>query len=896
VKAEGIVMLKLILKKALLLSSATVLTGCAGSAPINTPESQITGEATVHCLLPARVQQLGSMTYASRRALVYETASRCTVRGGEYTVYDRSTPENSAAFYQAPAEAGDSDAQYSLGLVYESLYNPPRYEDAAEWYSKAAEQSHPDAMKNLAYLYEQGLGVTQDRLIAVNLLREAGGITDDLVLRSELDAATSAAEATVRRLTAALNEQNSETAQLRTSLLDVNEQLERQQEELLVSQQRVGALTTELEDIESTSGVSPSQVDALRAQLVDSERSLSAKTLSIATLEADLVSFRAQLQASERKAQLQEQELLSQLSESEQKTQSAQAEVARIQQEKDAEIAQLSGQLTELVTSLEWERTSKDTLLSQIESDRGQLAANDLAAAEIDRLLGELAEREVTISGQMSQISTLKQAASGAEQGVEAQTATVIALNEQVTALGGELQAQKAAYDRLRTELAQSQSQLSATQASGENRTEELIAEIDRRGQVIGEQSDKITALESQMASASATLATLREETAQGISERDYLQAQLAAAEAELVRNQAALSELETSLSAETLSRNTLDAEVQRLQSELKSEGSSEEEIVQLTALLAQRNNDLNRKDGVIQRLNQEIATREAELADVKLQREQQLIAMRTRSLPRPVYPKAPGFKLPEGRRLALIIGNDDYESLRNLSTAVNGARAMDELLRERYGFETQLLINARGQEIKDALHRLRNQLEPDSSVLIYYAGHGDRDRRDEEISYWLGVDARSDELALSTDGVSSMEISFSVKTMPAKHVMIIADSCYAGAMVRPPRVSKPRAEMNLKQLDFFVQKRSRTVLTSGGNSPVLDESVDGEHSVFTKALVEVLENTPDIMYGEALHAALVNLVEYDAEQLDFTQKPQFSEIADADHRNGQFVLQADRT
>ena len=892
-------MLKSILtkaKKASLLASAVAMTGCAGSAPVNTPESQITGEATVHCLLPSRVQQLGSMTYASRRTLVYETASRCTLRGGEYTVYDRSTPENSAAFYRGPAEAGDPDAQYSLGLVYESLYNPPRYEDAAEWYSKAAEQNQPDAMKNLAYLYEQGLGVKQDRLMAVNLLREAGGITDDLVLRSELDAATSAAEADVRRLTAALNEQNSETAQLRANLLDVNEQLESQQDELLLSQQQVAALAAELKDVESTSGVSPAEVNALRTQLADSERSLSAKTLSIATLEADLVSFRAQLKASERKAQLQEQELLSQLAESEQATQSAQAEVARIQQEKDAEIAQLNGQLTELVASLEGERASKDTLLARIESDRGQLAANDLAAAEIDRLLGELAERETTIAGQMSRISALEQAASGAEQGVEAQTARVVALNEQVTALGGELQAQKAAYDRLREELAQSQTQLSATQASGETRVEELIAEIDRRGQVIGEQSDRITALESQMASTSATLATLQQETAQRISERDYLQAQLTAAEAELVRTQAALGELQTSLSAETLSRNSLEAEVQRLQAELDADDSSEAEVVQLTAMLAQRNSDLIRKDETIQRLNQEIAAREAELADVKLQREQQLVAMRTRSLPRPVYPKAPGFQLPEGRRLALIIGNDDYESLRDLSTAVNGAQAVDRILRERFGFETQLLINARGQEIKDALHRLRNQLEPDASVLIYYAGHGDRDRRDEEISYWLGVDARSDELALSTDGVSSMEISFSVKTMPAKHVMIIADSCYAGAMVRPPRVSKPRAEMNLKQLDFFVQKRSRTVLTSGGNSPVLDESVDGEHSVFTRALVEVLENTPDIMYGEALHAALVNLVEYDAEQLDFTQKPQFSEIADADHRNGQFVLKANRT
>jgi hypothetical protein len=93
----------------------------------------------------------------------------------------------------------------------------------------------------------------------------------------------------------------------------------------------------------------------------------------------------------------------------------------------------------------------------------------------------------------------------------------------------------------------------------------------------------------------------------------------------------------------------------------------------------------------------------------------------------------------------------------------------------------------------------------------------------------------------------------------------------------------------------YFVEKRSRTVLTSGGNRPVLDASIEGQHSVFTKALIEVLQENPRIIYGEALHAALVQLVRYNAEQLDFTQEPLYSEIADAEHDNGQFVLRSTR-
>ena len=84
--------------------------------------------------------------------------------------------------------------------------------------------------------------------------------------------------------------------------------------------------------------------------------------------------------------------------------------------------------------------------------------------------------------------------------------------------------------------------------------------------------------------------------------------------------------------------------------------------------------------------------------------------------------------------------------------------------------------------------------------------------------------------------------------------------------------------------------------MTSGGNRPVLDEGLDASHSVFTKALIEVLEKNSGIIYGEALHAALVQLVRYNAEQLDFTQVPLFSEVADANHKNGQFVLRTNKS
>ena len=56
-------------------------------------------------------------------------------------------------------------------------------------YQKAADQGHSSAQLNLGSLYEKGLGVPQDAVKAINLYRQAAGVTDaklELVTEQEL--------------------------------------------------------------------------------------------------------------------------------------------------------------------------------------------------------------------------------------------------------------------------------------------------------------------------------------------------------------------------------------------------------------------------------------------------------------------------------------------------------------------------------------------------------------------------------------------------------------------------------------------------------------------------------------------------------------------------------------
>ena len=72
------------------------------------------------------------------------------------------------------AMAGDSEAQYNLGLMYYNGWTVSKDKrEAARWYRAAAKQGDANAQYNLGFMYENGYGVTQDMAEAVRLYRAA---------------------------------------------------------------------------------------------------------------------------------------------------------------------------------------------------------------------------------------------------------------------------------------------------------------------------------------------------------------------------------------------------------------------------------------------------------------------------------------------------------------------------------------------------------------------------------------------------------------------------------------------------------------------------------------------------------------------------------------------------
>ncbi|GAB4284392.1 MAG: hypothetical protein Kow0092_38840 [Deferrisomatales bacterium] len=276
------------------------------------------------------------------------------------------------------------------------------------------------------------------------------------------------------------------------------------------------------------------------------------------------------------------------------------------------------------------------------------------------------------------------------------------------------------------------------------------------------------------------------------------------------------------------------------------------------------------------------VAQRVAEL-------EAQVVELRRRARPpRPTLAELPPVEL--GRYYALIVGNDDYAHLPKLQTAVRDARTVDRLLRERYGFRTRLLVDATEYELLAALDEFRENLGPGDNFLLYYAGHGELD----EINlrgYWLPVEAERRNRA---SWVANEVISDFLNAMAARHILVIADSCYSGVMTG---LSVPRlrpgggGEVLRESFRTLVGKRSRTVLTSGGLAPVLDVGT-GDHSIFAEVLLDLLEENAAVLQGKALHDEVAPTVSLKARTLlGQKQDPGYAALERVGHEGGDFLF-----
>lgn len=233
----------------------------------------------------------------------------------------------------------------------------------------------------------------------------------------------------------------------------------------------------------------------------------------------------------------------------------------------------------------------------------------------------------------------------------------------------------------------------------------------------------------------------------------------------------------------------------------------------------------------------------------------------------------------------ALLIGVSKYQHLESLGTPIRDISAIEAALKSRYGAKTKTLMNPIRSEITTELNRLVKSLSPEDALLVYFAGHGYLDDAASE-GYWLPSDAEKDD---DTNYISNGYIRGKLRAIPAKNVLLIADSCFSGSIISRgieiPKVSSPKSA-----IEKYLETKSRVSITSGGLKPVLDGG-GGSHSMFAAAFIEVLQEQVAPFTSADLYLKLRDSVTQKSLALGYDQTPLRGEMPNHGHDGPDFVF-----
>lgn len=140
---------------------------------------------------------------------------------------------------------------------------------------------------------------------------------------------------------------------------------------------------------------------------------------------------------------------------------------------------------------------------------------------------------------------------------------------------------------------------------------------------------------------------------------------------------------------------------------------------------------------------------------------------------------------LRKGKDYALFFAVEQYADsrLERLKNPISDAEKMATVLRDNYGFETEVVKNPSLDAIQRKLEVYRQNFasgkwKTDGQLLIYLTGHGSVE--DDVTGYFLPADAQ-------TDRLSSTAIAYSIwrrkiAKFKCQHILVVLDACYSGS------------------------------------------------------------------------------------------------------------------
>lgn len=202
----------------------------------------------------------------------------------------------------------------------------------------------------------------------------------------------------------------------------------------------------------------------------------------------------------------------------------------------------------------------------------------------------------------------------------------------------------------------------------------------------------------------------------------------------------------------------------------------------------------------------------------------------------------------------ALVVGIADYERVRRLSgTVINDAVAIrdvlvHEILCAYAPGNMHLLRNGEATQagLREALAELASRTDEDSTVFIYYSGHGGRVEAGAYAGeYLIPVDARADtDEALAQSSISGDEFSDALRAMPARRMVVLFDCCHAGGIGEAKSLVDAGPEIKTLSEGYYEALKSgrgRVIMASSRSDELSWILPGASHSLFTQHMLDGL-------------------------------------------------------
>ncbi len=223
---------------------------------------------------------------------------------------------------------------------------------------------------------------------------------------------------------------------------------------------------------------------------------------------------------------------------------------------------------------------------------------------------------------------------------------------------------------------------------------------------------------------------------------------------------------------------------------------------------------------------------------------------------PAPKSFKVVGGTAPAGteRRIAIVIGNKDYQHVASLRNPLNDAADMGKVLGQ-LGFEVITLTNASYQQLMAGLNRFKDKLAATDVALVYYSGHGVSYAGK---NYLMPVDAelrcleQVEEYGIALNRVLGDLTSYGVKTS-----FVFLDACRNLPDLKICDATKKEVTVQAGLVKPTNNPRGSLIVYATDEGSTADDNVTGRNGLFTEALLRYLVQ-PNLTVKEIVDQASV--------------------------------------